>query len=234
MSCHQDRGDEVRQLFSNIFHRYDLVNRVLTAGLDDYLRRQAVLLAEIQPGSIVVDVGSGTGELAVKAATYLGSEGKVYGVDFCPPMLQVAQRKVQIRGLQEKVEFVVGDARALPFPDAFADRVLMGFTLRNIPTYSPVLQEVCRILKPDGCFVCLDMFQPTGSLLSPFSRFYLHRVVPRLASFFIPGGEYSYLPTSLLTFPDVGTLRRMFAEVFSTVSSRTYLGGTFGILKALR
>ncbi|MGI6165931.1 MAG: ubiquinone/menaquinone biosynthesis methyltransferase [Limnochordia bacterium] len=233
LSTGGNRSDDVHRLFSNIVNEYDFLNRLLTFGFDGYLRRQAVIAAGIQKGSIVVDAGTGTGELALRAVRHVGSEGMVYGVDFCAPMLDLAREKARQRRVERQVHFAVEDVRTFSFPDGFAERVLMGFALRNVPEIETVLGEVRRILKPRGRFVCLEVFQPEGSLLSPFVRFYLHQIVPRVAGLFAPGGEYTYLPNSLTSFPSINTLLGMFEKVgFGPPFAQVFLGGTFGILCA--
>src|SRR6266480_1674996 len=180
----------VRTMFDRIAPVYDLMNRLMTAGLDQRWRRKTVA-AVVRPGDRVLDVCCGTGDLAVEAAR---AGGDVTGLDFSAPMLERARRK------SAEVEWLEGDALALPFADGSFDAVTIGFGLRNLANVERGLTELRRVLRPGGRVAILEITRPKGAL-APFYRLWFDGVIP-LAGKVLPGGSaYSYLPASVRRFP---------------------------------
>jgi demethylmenaquinone methyltransferase / 2-methoxy-6-polyprenyl-1,4-benzoquinol methylase len=181
----------VRSMFDRIAPFYDVMNRVMTAGLDQRWRR---LTAEavVRPGDRVLDACCGTGDLAL-ADLRAGAE-KVVGVDFSPSMLDRARRK------STEVEWVQGDMLALPYPDGSFDAVTVGFGVRNVDDLEAGLRELRRVLRPGGRLGVLEITRPRG-VLRPFFRLWFDVLVP-LAGKVLPGGKaYTYLPASVRRFP---------------------------------
>jgi demethylmenaquinone methyltransferase/2-methoxy-6-polyprenyl-1,4-benzoquinol methylase len=207
--------DGVRTMFDRIAPVYDLMNRVMTAGLDRRWRREAVA-AVVRPGSRVLDACCGTGDLAVEAER---AGGVVTALDFSPAMLERARRK------SPTVEWIEGDALALPFPDASFEAATVGFGIRNVADLDRGLRELRRVLRPGGRLAILEITQPRGPL-RPFFSLWFDRIVPALGKV-IPGGNaYTYLPASVRRFPDAETLATMLERVgFADVTVRR-LGGT--------
>jgi demethylmenaquinone methyltransferase / 2-methoxy-6-polyprenyl-1,4-benzoquinol methylase len=205
----------VRRMFDRIAPVYDPMNRLMTAGLDRRWRRETAA-AVVQPGDRVLDVCCGTGDLALAASE---AGGRVTGLDFSAPMLERA------RGKSSEIDWIGGDALALPFADGSFDAVTIGFGLRNLPNVERGLAELRRVLRPGGRLAILEITRPRGPL-APFYRFWFDGVIP-LAGKVLPGGSaYSYLPASVRRFPAPEELARLLDEAgFSEISWRLFAGG---------
>ncbi|MFN8224537.1 MAG: bifunctional demethylmenaquinone methyltransferase/2-methoxy-6-polyprenyl-1,4-benzoquinol methylase UbiE [Gaiellales bacterium] len=207
--------DEVRGLFDRIAPVYDVMNRVMTAGLDQAWRRLAVE-SVVQPGDRVLDACCGTGDLAVAAAR---EGGVVTGLDFSEKMLARARRK------SEAIEWHQGDLLALPFADDSFDAATVGFGIRNVDDLEAGLRELARVLRPGGRVAVLEITQPRGAL-RPFFSLWFDRVVPLLGRILPGGAAYTYLPASVRRFPDAEALEgALVRNGFDDVRFRL-LGGT--------
>jgi demethylmenaquinone methyltransferase / 2-methoxy-6-polyprenyl-1,4-benzoquinol methylase len=211
--------DEVRGMFDRIAPVYDAMNRVMTAGLDRRWRRLAVR-AVVWPGDRVLDACCGTGDLAVEAER---RGGRVTGLDFSERMLERARRK------SGTIEWVQGDALALPFSDDEFDAVTVGFGVRNLADLEGGLREAARVLRPGGKIAVLEITRPRG-LLRPFFRLWFDVLVP-LAGKVLPGGKaYAYLPASVRRFPGPEDLAALFASAgFEDVRYRLLGGGSVAL-----
>jgi demethylmenaquinone methyltransferase / 2-methoxy-6-polyprenyl-1,4-benzoquinol methylase len=208
-------SEGVRSMFDRIAPVYDAMNRLMTAGLDQRWRREAAE-AVVRPGDRVLDSCCGTGDLAVAAAR---AGGNVTGVDFSRPMLERARRKAP------EIEWVEGDALALPFADASYDAATVGFGIRNLSDLDGGLRELRRVLRPGGRVAILEITRPRG-MLAPFYRLWFDVVIP-LAGKLLPGGSaYTYLPASVRRFPDPPGLARLMDESgFGEIRWRLFAGG---------
>ena len=199
--------DAVRTMFDRIAPVYDVMNRLMTAGLDRRWRRLAARAA-VRPGDRVLDACCGTGDLAIAAEE---AGGEVIGLDFSQRMLARARRK------SESIEWILGDLLALPFAGESFDAATIGFGIRNVEDLEAGLRELGRTLRPGGRLACLEITRPRG-ILRPFFRLWFDGLVP-LAGRILPGGAaYSYLPASVRRFPGPADLaaamrRAGFAEV---------------------
>jgi len=203
-------------MFDRIAPVYDLMNRVMTAGLDR--RWRAVTVEQVvRPGDRVLDACCGTGDLAV-AARRAGA-GAVVGLDFAERMLEWARRK------EPSIEWVRGDVLALPFDDGSFDAATVGFGVRNVEDLEAGLRELRRVLRPGGRLGVLEITTPRG-ILAPFYRLWFDRVIPVLGRL-LPGGDaYTYLPASVRRFPrpeDLAALLRRCG--FDGVRFRVFAGG---------
>ena len=207
--------EAVRQMFDRISPVYDLMNRVLTAGLDGRWRRLTAA-AVVRPGDRVLDACCGTGDLALAD---LEAGGEVTALDFSERMLERARPK------SEAVRWVRGDAMALPFEDASFDAATVGFGIRNVSDLEAGLAELARVLSPGGRLGCLEITQPRG-LLRPFFRLWFDHLIP-LAGKVLPGGAaYTYLPASVRRFPGPEELAAaMERSGFTDVTFRLLAGG---------
>lgn len=207
--------DAVRGMFDGIAPVYDLMNRVMTMGLDQRWRRLAVSEV-VWPGDRVLDACCGTGDLAV-AAEQRG--GRVVGLDFSERMLERARQK------SGAIEWVQGDALALPFAEGEFDAATVGFGVRNLEDLEGGLRELNRILKRGGKVAVLEITRPTG-VLRPFFRLWFDVLVP-LAGRLLPGGTaYTYLPASVRRFPGAEDLSRLMERAgFEDVRYRLLGGG---------
>jgi demethylmenaquinone methyltransferase / 2-methoxy-6-polyprenyl-1,4-benzoquinol methylase len=206
--------DSVRDMFDRIAPVYDVMNRAMTLGLDTRWRRLTVAAA-VRPGDRVLDVCCGTGDLALASAE---AGGHVVGLDFSEKMLARAREK------SDAVDWVRGDATALPFADGEFDAVTVGFGIRNLEDLERGLAEIARVLRPGGRVGCLEITRPRG-LLRPFFRLWFDALVP-LAGKVLPGGRaYAYLPASVRRFPGPEDLAAAFERAgFSKIEWRL-LGG---------
>ena len=218
MSVETGRLDapEVRSMFDRIAPVYDVMNRVMTAGLDQRWRRETVK-AVVRPGDRVLDGCCGTGDLAV-AALEAGARD-VVGLDFSPRMLERARAK------QHGVTWVEGDLLALPFADGDFDSATVGFGVRNVADLPAGIGVLRRVLKQGGRLGILEITQPTG-FLAPFYRLWFDRIVPLLGKALKGGSAYTYLPASVKRFPGPDELAAMLrAAGFEDVAYRTFAGG---------
>jgi demethylmenaquinone methyltransferase/2-methoxy-6-polyprenyl-1,4-benzoquinol methylase len=173
----------------------------------------------------VLDVATGTGDMALELARYTGS---VIGLDLCQEMISRGQIKTEKRGLEKRVDFIVGDALALPFGDNSFDCALNGFALRNVADINLFLTELRRVVKPGGRVVCLELVRPTSGIIGAFYRFYLYRIVPVLGRWISGDGKaYRYLPDSIGCFLSVVEFHKMMEEAgFRQVGHRSLNLGT--------
>jgi demethylmenaquinone methyltransferase / 2-methoxy-6-polyprenyl-1,4-benzoquinol methylase len=213
------QADDVRGMFDRIAPVYDVMNRVMTAGLDRRWRKLAVKEV-VWPGDRVLDACCGTGDLAI-AAERRG--GRVVGLDFSEPMLERARRK------SGTIEWVQGDALALPFGEGAFDAATVGFGVRNLEDLEGGLEELCRVLRPGGRVAVLEITRPRG-ILRPFFRLWFDVLVP-LAGKVLPGGKaYTYLPASVRRFPGPEDLSALLEEAgFETVRYRLLGGGSVAL-----
>jgi len=205
----------VRRMFDRIAPVYDGMNRAMTAGLDRRWR-DATAAAVVRPGDRVLDVCCGTGDLAIAAAK---AGGKVTGLDFSQRMLARAREK------KSDIEWVVGDALRLPFPDGSFDAATVGFGVRNLDDLERGLAELKRVLEPGARLGILEITRPEG-LLAPFYRLWFDGVIP-LAGRVLPGGSaYAYLPASVRRFPAPEDLAKLLDEAgFDEIRWRLFAGG---------
>jgi demethylmenaquinone methyltransferase/2-methoxy-6-polyprenyl-1,4-benzoquinol methylase len=189
-------------MFDRIAPVYDVMNRVMTAGLDVRWRRLAAEAA-VRKGDRVLDAACGTGDLAI--ADVKAGAGRVTGLDFSEQMLARARKK------NASIEWIQGDMLALPFADETFDAATVGFGVRNVEDLALGLRELRRVLRPGGRLAILEITQPRG-VLRPFYSLWFDRVVPVLGKV-LPGGDaYTYLPASVKRFPTAERLADMLRE----------------------
>lgn len=215
----------VKEMFSGIAGRYDLLNHVLSLNIDKRWRRR--VRAELSgilehPDATVLDVACGTGDLAVELAR--GSRAAVIGTDFCRPMLAVARAK---NVGQIAIPYVEADAMTLSFPDNAFDAVTIAFGLRNLPNFENGLRELHRVLKPGGTLAILECSHPPLPGFRQLYHFYFGRVLPVIGGI-VSGAPsaYKYLPDSVSRFPKQHELSALLEKTgFSSVKYRNLTGG---------
>lgn len=200
---------EIAAMFDRIAARYDFLNRVLSFGTDIGWRRRALAQAGIQRGHAVLDIGAGTGDLSFAA---VASGARVLAVDLSAGMLAVLARRATAEQ-RARIEPLVGNAEQLPLPDASVDRIVTGFTVRNVGDLARACAEFKRVLRPGGRVVILELSHPQNAAFAGLYSFYFGRIAPAVAA--LLGGDreaYRYLPRSLRPFPDAERLAGMLRE----------------------
>jgi demethylmenaquinone methyltransferase/2-methoxy-6-polyprenyl-1,4-benzoquinol methylase len=190
---------QVRAMFDRIAGVYDLLNSVMTAGLHHRWRERAADMARVGPGARVLDVATGTGDLALELARRVAPGGEVLGSDFSEAMLTRARAKPKPAGVELRFDW--GDALELPFEDDSFDAATVGFGARNFADLLGGLREMTRVVRPGGRVVVLDFTTPTKPPLSLFFGLWFDRIVPLLGSLVGDSEAYTYLPNSVKRFP---------------------------------
>jgi demethylmenaquinone methyltransferase/2-methoxy-6-polyprenyl-1,4-benzoquinol methylase len=213
----------VRTMFDTIAPRYDLVNRVMTFGLDRVWRSQTVTALDLGPGSVVVDLACGTGDLCRDLAR---TGHTPLGVDLSIGMLRHARTDAPL---------VQGDGTALPLPDRSVDGVVSGFALRNFVALPPVFAELARVVRPGGRVALLDVATPANPALRAGHAVYFGHVVPRLGGLLSDQAAYRYLPKSVAYLPQGdGILTMLEAAGFGATHRRLLSGGITQLITATR
>jgi demethylmenaquinone methyltransferase/2-methoxy-6-polyprenyl-1,4-benzoquinol methylase len=205
-----DKAVYVREMFAAIAPRYDLTNRLMTAGVDEGWRRRAVRELAPPPGGRILDLCCGTGDLSFHLAR-TDPTLRVNGVDFCDPMLDGARKRAPREDPSGRTSFQLGDVMALPFEAAAFDGATMGFSMRNVVDIVATLRETRRVLRPGARFVNLDVSKAPNPLFRRAFNLYFYGLVPLLGGA-IGGSKtaYRYLPNSLTNFPNADELARHF------------------------
>lgn len=212
---------KVRAIFSGIASRYDIANRLISGGVDIYWRRRLVGLVRRTKPSAVVDLATGSGDVAFALRRGLGSSVAITGLDFCQPMLDEAMRKRDADSRYAGIEFRQGDCLNLPLPDACCDVVTISFGLRNLEDRHRGLCEMRRILRPGGSLFVLEFTQPKR-WFKPIYYAYLKVVLPVMAGILTGDRKaYQYLAGSIATFPTKESLAvELHAAGFGEVTPR--------------
>lgn len=198
-------------MFDQIAGRYDLLNRLMSMGIDRSWRRKTVAAMKLPPRARVLDLATGTADLALMIAR-LHPDAQVIGSDLSDRMLEVGAEKVSRSGLSERVRLERGDAQELPYDDDSFDGCCIAFGIRNIPDRGAALSEMARVTKPGGRVAVLELGEPTVGWLSPLARFHVRKVIPRLGGILSGSREYRYLQESISAFPPA----REFAALMGT------------------
>jgi demethylmenaquinone methyltransferase/2-methoxy-6-polyprenyl-1,4-benzoquinol methylase len=188
---------EVGAMFDRIAGVYDVMNLVISAFQEPRWRRRLVDAARLHPGGAALDVASGTGKVAADLHARVGAFGRVLGVDLSPGMIEIARERF---GGRPGLEFVVGDALALPTEDRAFDAATIAFGMRNLPDYGQGFAEMARSVRPGGRVLCLEIARPR-SRLARFMRWWFDLVVPLIGRVAGQGGAYAYLVRSVQNYP---------------------------------
>jgi demethylmenaquinone methyltransferase/2-methoxy-6-polyprenyl-1,4-benzoquinol methylase len=189
-------------MFDAIAPRYDALNHLLSAGLDRGWRRRAVAALGLTGHERVLDICTGTADLAIEAVRTPGAARDVVGVDFAGEMLRLGLDKLRQMQLDSRVRLVRGDATKIPLPDGSCDAALVGFGIRNVMDPAAACREVARIVRPGGRFAVLEFGTPSLPGLRGLYGWYFRAVLPRIGRLISKHGDaYSYLPASVAQFP---------------------------------
>jgi demethylmenaquinone methyltransferase/2-methoxy-6-polyprenyl-1,4-benzoquinol methylase len=230
----ETRDRFVKQIFTTVAPYVDALSRGFSLGLDRFWRTRAVALSGIKRGDRVLDICSGTGELAFILARAVGSEGSVTGADFCAHMLEIAKEKAGLS--HPNLAFVLADAKDLPFPDNSFDAVTVSFGMRNIPDTTLAMKEIRRVLRPGGVFLCLELTKPRSRWFQALYEWYVFRLMPFVANFVIKSrAPYLYLPRSIEAFYQPPEFREVIAKNgFSGVAVHSLTLGIATVYRAVR
>jgi len=222
----QDKYDYVQDMFGRIARTYDLMNFLMTGGQDRAWRRFVIQKTQLNPGDAMLDIASGTGDIAFEAVRAVPGVKAVSG-DFAQPMMQVGQR----RPMGPKVQWTGADAMNLPFDDDTFHAVTAGYLLRNVPDIPRTLSEIHRVLRPGGRFVVLDSAPPPPGPMRPFINIHLKYIIPTLGTLITGEGDaYEYLPESTQSFKTPQELARLMVDAgFSAVAFKTFVFGTMAV-----
>jgi demethylmenaquinone methyltransferase/2-methoxy-6-polyprenyl-1,4-benzoquinol methylase len=194
------KKEQVTEMFDNVSSNYDFLNRVLTFGIVISWRKNVVALVKEGKAKKVLDIATGTGDLAIMMAK--AAIDDVTGLDISPGMLNIGIQKVKDEGLKAKVDMIIGDSEQLPFDEGTFDAVTVAFGVRNFENLELGLQEILRVLKPNGSLTVLETSQPTSFPVKQGFQFYSKYVIPTVGKLFSKDkSAYDYLPESAAAFP---------------------------------
>ncbi len=196
------KREQVAEMFDNISPKYDLLNRVLSGGIDIYWRKRAISLLKKQKPQLILDIATGTGDLAIEAVRQLNPE-KVIGVDISKGMLQFGIEKMKKLGLDKKIELRMGDSEKLLFDDNTFDAVIVSFGVRNFENLLKGLTDMHRVTKEGGTCVVVEFSNPRKFPFKQLYTFYSNTILPFIGKLVSKdNAAYSYLPESVKAFPD--------------------------------
>jgi demethylmenaquinone methyltransferase / 2-methoxy-6-polyprenyl-1,4-benzoquinol methylase len=221
----------VEQMFSRIAARYDLLNHVLSFGLDIRWRKRVARETAKVDCRKILDVCTGSGDMAIELCRFWKGTAHIDGLDFSRELVQKARKKVEKAHLQDLITFREGNAESLPYRDGQFDAITITFGLRNIHNRLRALKEFYRVVKPGGCFVCLEFSRPVNPLFSRLYFFYLMHFSPFVSRVFgSDPAAYKYLGNTIKDFPHPQELTRIIQTAgWKEVTDRRLAGGIVAI-----
>ncbi len=204
----------VQRLFGRIARIYDLMNRLMSFGLDGRWRAFAARYLALGTGELGLDLGTGTADLAIAVIRRSGPGTRMIGMDITPEMLEQGRLKLARLGLEDRIELRIGDAEHIDLPDNSVDGCCSAFTVRNLSDIRQGFGEMLRVVRPGGRVVCLEISHPPGKIFGSLFHFYFYRLAPLFGTIIGKAfEEYNYLPHSLTTFPNAPALKSTMEEV---------------------
>jgi demethylmenaquinone methyltransferase / 2-methoxy-6-polyprenyl-1,4-benzoquinol methylase len=221
------KKEQVAEMFDGISAKYDLLNRLLSGGVDIYWRKKALNMIKNRPNDYVLDIATGTADLAVEAVGILNPK-KIIGVDISEGMLKVGRAKLKRKNLDDRIELRMGDSEKLLFEDNTFDTVIVSFGVRNFENLLKGLTDMHRVTKPNGTCLIVEFSKPTLFPFKQFYWFYSTKMLPLIGRFISKDkSAYSYLPESVKAFPDGVDFLNVFQQAgFKETIAKTL---TFGI-----
>jgi len=207
-----EKGEKIQQMFGTIAPRYDLLNRMLSFGIDRRWRKKAVKLVKYREGARILDVATGTGDVALEIARSTPATVKVTGADFCKEMVDLGQIKVAQSPYADRIDFKVAPCEDLPFPDNTFDSITIAFGIRNVVDRKLGLAEMWRVLRPGGRMIILEFSTPRSQLFRQIYYFYFRRMLPMIGGLISKYNAYKYLPDSVLEFPSHEEFSNMMSD----------------------
>jgi demethylmenaquinone methyltransferase/2-methoxy-6-polyprenyl-1,4-benzoquinol methylase len=185
----------------------------MSLGLDRHWRVRAARYLALATGETALDLGTGTGDLAIAVISHSGPDIRVIGMDITPEMLEQARIKIAHLGLQDRIELRIGDAEHIDLPDNSVDGCCSAFTVRNLTDIKQGFREMLRVVRPGGRVVCLEISHPPGKIFGALFYCYFYKIVPLFGTIIGKAfEEYNYLPNSLTTFPDAPRLKAIMED----------------------
>jgi demethylmenaquinone methyltransferase / 2-methoxy-6-polyprenyl-1,4-benzoquinol methylase len=230
----RERGGKqsyVQRLFGRIARIYDIMNRLMSFGLDRYWRAFAARYLALATGELGLDLGVGTADLSIAVIRCSGPGTHMIGMDITPEMLAQGRIKLARLGLQDRIELRIGDAEHIDLPDNSVDGCCSAFTVRNLTDIRQGFREMLRVVRPGGRVVCLEISHPPGRIFGALFYFYFYKLAPLFGTIIGKAfEEYNYLPHSLTSFPDAPTLQAIMEEVgWSEVHFYRLTGGIVAV-----
>lgn len=207
-----DKGEKIQQMFGAIAPRYDFLNRLLSFGIDRRWRTKAVRLLKYREGSRILDVATGTGDVALEIARRTPGSVRITGADFCREMIDLGAVKVAASPYAGRIDLKVAPCEDLPFANDTFDSITIAFGIRNVVDRKLGLAEMWRVLRPGGRMIILEFSTPRSQLFRQLYYFYFRRLLPVVGGLFSRYNAYKYLPDSVLEFPSQEDFSRMIAE----------------------
>lgn len=222
---------KVKQMFSDIATRYDLLNHILSLGLDIRWRKKVALETGRINCQRILDVCTGTGDTAIELCRFWQGKAYIEAIDFSRELIEIGMEKIKEAGLSDRINFREADAERLPYKDAHFDAVTVAFGLRNINNRVNALKEFHRVTKPGGCFICLEFSHPANPLLNKLYSFYLIKIVPLVSLVFGSNPyAYRYLGSTVKDFPPPPELVSIIESAgWKDVTHYTLAGGIVAI-----
>lgn len=196
-----DKGEKIQQMFGAIAPRYDFLNRLLSFGVDRRWRKKAVRLLKYREGSRVLDVATGTGDVALEIARTTPPSVRITGADFCREMVALGLDKAAQSPYAGRIDFKVAPCEDLPFANNTFDSITIAFGIRNVVDRKLGLAEMWRVLRPGGRMIILEFSTPRSPLFRQIYTFYFRRLLPVVGGLLSRYNAYKYLPDSVLEFP---------------------------------
>ncbi len=220
------KKEQVTKMFDTISSDYDGLNRVISFGIDIKWRKNVVNLVKATQPRTILDIATGTGDLAINLAQT--NAQKITGLDISSGMLEIGKKKVKAKGLDSKIEMVLGDSENMPFQDNSFDAITVAFGVRNFEHLERGLKEIYRVLKPQGTFVILETSVPTKTPFKQGYKFYTKYILPSIGKLFSKDqNAYAYLSESASVFPYGEALNNILRKIgFINVED---LPQTFGV-----
>lgn len=225
------KQEKVAEVFHSVAQKYDLMNDFMSMGIHRIWKQIAINLSNVNEGDHCLDLAGGTGDLSIKLAKKVGTQGKVILSDINSSMLQKGKERLINMGIVGNMEFMEINAEQIPFPDQSFNLVTIGFGLRNVTDKLQALKEMKRVLKPGGCALVLEFSQPTNAVLSSVYDAYSFKLLPFMGKVIANDADsYRYLAESIRMHPNQETLKSMMLEAgFDEVNYHNLTGGIVAI-----
>lgn len=228
------KKEQVEQMFDNISGKYDLLNRILSMGIDVRWRKKVVKSVKKANPKTVLDIATGTGDLAIQIAK--STQAQITGFDLSAGMLEVGRKKVTKEKLDDRIEMIQGDAENMPFENNSFDVITVAFGVRNFENLKKGLDEIYRVLKPGGKFIILEFSQPESFPMKQLYAFYSKNILPKIGKQISKDeSAYTYLPDSVKAFPYGEEMKKILKNSnFSKFSDKKLTFGIASIYESLK